>query len=31
MRLAEDSIRDRSNFSLGNFERQLFAHEVMLT
>ncbi len=31
MRLVEDSIRDRSKFSLGEFERQLFAHKVIET
>lgn len=31
MRLVEDSIRDRSKFSLGDFERQLFAHKVIAT
>jgi hypothetical protein len=29
MRLVEDSIRNRSKFSLGDFERQLFAHKVI--
>jgi hypothetical protein len=31
MRLVEDSIRDRSKFSLGEFERQLFAHKIIAT
>jgi hypothetical protein len=31
MRLVEDSIRDRSKFSLGDFERQLFAHKIIAT
>ncbi|HVZ09731.1 hypothetical protein [Rhodopila sp.] len=31
MRLVEDSIRDWSKFSLGDFERQLFAHKVIET
>lgn len=31
MRLVEDSIRNRSKFSLGDFERQLFAHKVIET
>jgi hypothetical protein len=31
MRLVEDSIRDRSKFSLSDFERQLFAHKVIET
>ncbi len=30
-RLVEDSIRNRSKFSLGDFERQLFAHKVIVT
>jgi hypothetical protein len=29
MRLVEDSIRGRSKFSLGDFERQLFAHKII--
>jgi hypothetical protein len=29
MRLVEDSIRDRSKFSLGDFERQIFAHKII--
>jgi hypothetical protein len=31
MRLVEDSIRDRSKTSPGDFERQLFAHEIFAT
>ena len=31
MRLVEDSIRDRSKFSLSDFERQLFAHKIIAT
>jgi hypothetical protein len=31
MRIVEDSIRDRSKFSLGDFERQLFAHKIIAT
>jgi hypothetical protein len=31
MRLVEDSIRDRSKFSLGEFERQLFPHKIIAT
>lgn len=29
MRLVEDSIRDRSKFLLGDFERELFAHKII--
>jgi len=29
MRLIEDSIRERSKFSLADFERRLFAHKVI--
>lgn len=31
MRLVEDSIRNRSKFSLGDFERQLFANKIIDT
>lgn len=31
MRLVEDSIRDRSKFSLGDFERLLFARKIIAT
>lgn len=31
MRLVEDSIRDRSKFSLSDFEPQLFAHKIIAT
>lgn len=31
MRFVEDSIRDRGKFSLGDFERQLFAHKIIAT